>query len=142
MKRTYKILMFLYPRGHRDQFAEEMMRVFEEAAEERRAQGWTWYASFALGEFGGLIRGAAAAWLSPERAAQAAAVRYSNLPWEVAEAQQCVDANIAAMVQAIANHQFERARVLSNQEREARANLTNLREKYGIDDSPGEYQCS
>jgi hypothetical protein len=47
------------------------------------------------------------------------------------EAQERVDANIAAMVHAIANHQFERARQLSNQEREARENLRLMREKYG-----------
>jgi hypothetical protein len=47
------------------------------------------------------------------------------------EAQQRVDANIAAMVHAIANHQFERARALSNQEREARERLRMLRQKYG-----------
>ena len=35
------------------------------------------------------------------------------------------------MVHAIANHQFEKARTLANQEREARENLRVLREKYG-----------
>jgi hypothetical protein len=48
------------------------------------------------------------------------------------DAQQRVDANIAAMVHAIANHQFERARVHSDQERYARENLCLLREKYGV----------
>jgi hypothetical protein len=36
------------------------------------------------------------------------------------------------MVHAIANHQFEKARVHSDQERLARENLRLLREKYGI----------
>jgi hypothetical protein len=53
------------------------------------------------------------------------------MPQELVEAQERVDANIAAMVHAIANHQFERARQLSNQEREARENLRLMREKYG-----------
>ena len=53
------------------------------------------------------------------------------MPQELAEAQQRVDANVAAMVHAIANHQFEKARVLANQEREAREKLRLLREKFG-----------
>ena len=49
------------------------------------------------------------------------------MPQELVEAQQRVDANVAAMVHAIANHQFEKARVLADQEREARENLRLLR---------------
>lgn len=131
MKRAYKFFLFLYPRGHRDQFAEEMTQVFDEAAAERRALGWTWYVSFGLGELAGLIGGAAEAWMAPKPARKVAAANSSYLPQELIEAQQRVDANIAAMVQAIANHQFERARLLSDQERLARENLRVLREKYG-----------
>jgi hypothetical protein len=40
------------------------------------------------------------------------------------------------MVHAIGNHQFERARALSDQERIARQNLRVVRDRYGIDDSP------
>ncbi len=131
MKRAYRFCLILYPRGYRDQFAEEMTHVFDEAAADRRAEGWTGYFRFAFSEVAGLLTGAAWAWLAPERAAEAAAARYPHLPGELAEAQQRVDDSIAGMVHAIANHQFERARALSDQERVARANLRAVREKYG-----------
>jgi hypothetical protein len=132
MKRAYRFMLLLYPRGHRDRFAEEMTSVFEEAIAGRRAQGRSWYVRFAFAEMAGLIGGAAEAWVVRPAAPEAPAA--GSLPQDLFEAQQHVDANIAAMVHAIANHQFERARVLSNQEREARENLRVIREKYG-----GEY---
>jgi hypothetical protein len=131
MRRAYRFCLLFYPRGHRDQFAEEMLDVFDEASTERRDHGGSWYVRFAFTEFSGLIAGAAEAWLAPQATAEVRTPRSSFLPQELLDAQQRVDANIAAMVHAIANHQFERARVLSNQEREARENLRVLREKYG-----------
>jgi hypothetical protein len=132
MRRAYRFCLLLYPRQHRDQFAEEMLSVFEEARNERHYQGWAWYIRFAFAEFNGLIAGAAGAWLDQPREAPVPAQNPAHgwMPRELAEAQERVDANIAAMVHAIANHQFERARVLANQEREARENLRVLREKY------------
>jgi|SRR5579862_5495499 len=135
MKRTYQFLLLLYPRGHRDQFADEMMDVFEEASAEGRERGWAWSVRFAFSEMTGLVGGAAGAWLDNRRAAAPAVSAQTPargwMPPELADAQERVDANIAAMVHAIANHQFERARQLSNLEREARENLRVLREKYG-----------
>jgi len=131
MTRVFQFCLILYPRGHRDQFAEEMSQVFEQAAAERRAGGLAAYFRFAFAEIAGLVTGAAWAWIAPQRAARAAAEKYSHLPGELADAQRRVDANVAAMVHAIANHQFERARQLSNEERIARANLDTLRQKYG-----------
>jgi hypothetical protein len=142
MKRAYELLLILYPRAYRAQFAEEMGQVYAAAAAERREQGRASYVGFALSEITGLIAGAARAWLAPQRAAQLAAAKYRHWPREVAEAQQRVDANIAGMVDAIANHQFEKARAFSNLEREARANLHAARDKYGLDDSPEQLQCS
>jgi hypothetical protein len=55
MRRAYRFCLLLYPRQHRDQFAEEMLSVFEEARNERHYQGWTWYISFAFAELSGLI---------------------------------------------------------------------------------------
>lgn len=130
MKRAYRFCLILYPRAYRAQFADEMTHVFEQAADDHRAEGWTAYFRFASSELAGLVTAAAWAWVAPERAAQAAAAKYSNLPPEVAAAQQRVDDNVAAMVHAIANHQFERARRLSDQERIARANLRVVRDKY------------
>jgi hypothetical protein len=142
MKRTYEFLLILYPRAHRDRFSEEMKQVFEAAAGERREQGRASYFGFVSSEMLGLIGDAARAWVTPQRAAQLAAAKYRHLPLELAQAQQRVDDTIAGMVLAIANHQFEKARNFSNLEREARANLHTAREKYGIDDSPEQFQCS
>jgi hypothetical protein len=134
MRRTYKFLLLLYPRGHRDRFAEEMTGVFEEASAESRAGGWAWYIRFSCSEMAGLIAGATDAWLTQKLTQkpmpQAPSTSSSYLPQELLQAQKRVDANVAAMVYAIANHQFERARTLSNQEREARENLRILRDKY------------
>ncbi len=133
MKRAFRFCLLLYPRSHRDRFAEEMLNVFEEASAEHQEQGRGWYVRFAFKEVAGLIAGAAQAWLDQGHATPAPAhtTACGWLPQDLADAQQRVDANVAAMVHAIANHQFERARVLSNQEREARENLRVLREKYG-----------
>ena len=134
MKRAFRFCLLLYPRRHRDQFADEMLHVFEEASADRRDQSGSWYVRFAFTEFAGLIGGAAGAWLDQRSAAAPGPSQDTSrgwLPRDLADAQQRVDANVAAMVHAIANHQFERARILSNQEREARENLRVLREKYG-----------
>jgi len=132
MRRAYRFCLLLYPRQHRDQFAEEMLSVFEEAFDERRAQGWSWSVRFAFAELAGLIAGAAGARF--DRSPGPEAPRVSRLPHELIEAQQRVDLKVAGMVHAIANQQFERARVLSNQERQARVTLRVLREKYGMSD--------
>jgi hypothetical protein len=134
MKRAYRLMLLLYPRGHRDRFAEEMAGVFDEARNERHYQGWVWYARFAFFEIAGLIGGAAEAWVHRQSSPEAASADPAPcaLPPELAEAQQRVDSNVAAMIQAIANHQFERARVLSGEERRARETLQLVRQKYGI----------
>jgi len=133
MKRSYELLLILYPRAHRAEFSGEMRQVFEAAAAEHREQGRAAYAGFLLSELIGLMAGAARAWVTPQRAAQAAAARYRHLPQEVADAQQRVDDNIIGMVHPIANHQFEKARTFSNLEREARANLRMVQERYGME---------
>jgi hypothetical protein len=130
MKRAYRLFLLLYPPGHRDQFASEMIGVFEEACSERRNQGWAWQVRFAFTEVSGLIGGAAGAWLY--RRSESEILAAATPPDELAEAQRRIDLNIAGMVHAIANHQFEKARVLSNREREARENLRALKEKYGL----------
>ena len=129
MRRAYQFMLLLYPRGHRDQFAEEMTGVFEEAFAERRNQGGSWSIRFALAEVTGLIGGAAGAWF--DRKTVPAITPDTRLPQDLVEAEQRVNWNIARMVHAIANHQFERARVHSDQERVARENLRVLREKHG-----------
>ena len=133
MKRAYKFLLLLYPREHRDRFANEMTEVFEEPRNDQRARGWNWYVRFAFGEVMGLFAGVADAWLArvPVVANSVANAPYS-LPPELADAQGLVDSSIAGIVHAIANHQFERARLYSYEERQAREKLRVLREKYGF----------
>jgi hypothetical protein len=122
----------LYPRQHRDQFAEEMLGVFEEAFAGRREHRWTWSVRFAFAEVTGVVAGAAEAWLCLKPAPEVRTTPCSNLPQELVAAQQRVDANIAGMVHAIANHQFERARIHSDAERRDRESLRILREKHGL----------
>ena len=40
------------------------------------------------------------------------------------------------MEKAIGNHEFEKARFYSDEERKERDNLRQLKEKYGIDETP------
>ena len=131
MRQAYRFFLLLYPREHRERFVDEMTRVFEELSAEHREQGMVWYVRFAFGEMAGLIAGAAGAW-TDRKPLQPLPAANSLLPPEVFEAQQLVERNVAAMVQAIAGHQFQRARALSDEERQARRRLLLLREKYGI----------
>jgi hypothetical protein len=132
MRRAYRFFLLLYPRQHRDRFAEEMLGVFDEASAERLKRRWTWYVRFAFAEVTGLVAGAAEAWFVQKPAVEVRPAPCSNLSEELVEAQQRVDANIAGMVHAIANHEFEKARNHSDAERRARESLRVLREKYGI----------
>jgi hypothetical protein len=130
MKRAYRFFLLLYPRDFRDRFADEMAGIFEEACRDRYDRGWAWQVRFTFAEMTGLIAGAAGAWFDRRPDSEDPAA--STLPPELMEAQRRVDLNIAGMVHAIANHQFEKARVHSDEERQARENLRVLREKYGI----------
>jgi len=136
MKRAYQFMLLLYPRDHRDRFAEEMAGVFEEARNERHYQGWAWYVRFAFWETAGLIGGAASAWLDrrPVPEASVSGAGHRTLPQEILEAQQRVDRNIAGMVHAISHHDYQGARRYSDEERQARENLRMLRIKYGLTD--------
>ena len=132
MTRAYRFCLLLYPRRHRDRFADEMCRVFDEALAESRSEGWTWRLRFACAEMAGLIGGAAGAWIGRNSVTPVPAENPAQhwMPQELLDAQRAVDAHVRAMVHAIASHQFERARFLSDQERIARQNLSVLREKY------------
>jgi len=58
------------------------------------------------------------------------------LPQEVVEVQKRIRLVVQRMEAAIANHEFEKARFHSDQERKERYNLGELREKYKLDDNP------
>jgi hypothetical protein len=136
MKRAYRFMLLLYPRGHRDRFADEMAGVFEEARNERHYQGWAWYVRFSFSEIAGLIGGAASAWFDRRPIPEAPAARATQpmLPEEIIKAQARVDRNIAGMVHAISHHDYQGARRYSDEERYARENLRTLRVKYGLTD--------
>jgi ATP-dependent Clp protease ATP-binding subunit ClpC len=62
-------------------------------------------------------------------------LRETSVPEDVAEVQKRIKFIFHRMESAIANHEFEKARFYSNEERKERENLRVLREKYHLDDS-------
>ncbi len=62
-------------------------------------------------------------------------LRQTTLPSEVADIQKRIKFIVHRMENAIANHEFEKARFYSDEERKERENLRSLREKYNLDDT-------
>jgi ATP-dependent Clp protease ATP-binding subunit ClpC len=62
-------------------------------------------------------------------------LRQTTLPGEVADIQKRIKFIVHRMENAIANHEFEKARFYSDEERKERENLRMLREKYNLDDT-------
>ena len=62
-------------------------------------------------------------------------LRQTTLPPEVAEIQKHIKFIVHRMENAIANHEFEKARFYSDEERKERERLRQLRERYNLDDS-------
>src|SRR3982074_1843151 len=62
-------------------------------------------------------------------------LRQTTLPADVADVQKRIKFIVHRMENAIANHEFEKARFYSDEERKERENLRLLREKYNLDDS-------
>ena len=62
-------------------------------------------------------------------------LRQTSLPEEITEVQKRVKFIVHRMENAIANHEFEKARFYSDEERKERENLKGLREKYHLDES-------
>ena len=62
-------------------------------------------------------------------------LRQTTVPPEVAEVQKRIKFIVQRMENAIANHEFEKARFYSDEERREREILRQLREKYNLDDS-------
>src|SRR6266705_2099532 len=62
-------------------------------------------------------------------------LRQTTLPSEVADIQKRIKFIEHRMENAIANHEFEKARFYSDEERKERENLRALREKYHLDES-------
>src|ERR1700724_499108 len=62
-------------------------------------------------------------------------LRQTSLPEELTEVQKRIKFIVHRMENAIANHEFEKVRFYSDEERKERENLRALREKYHLDDT-------
>jgi ATP-dependent Clp protease ATP-binding subunit ClpC len=62
-------------------------------------------------------------------------LKQTTLPSDVAEIQKRIKFIVHRMENAIANHEFEKARFYSDEERKERETLRVLREKYNLDDT-------
>src|SRR5258707_2421770 len=64
-------------------------------------------------------------------------LRQTTMPEEITEVQKRIKFIAHRMDNAIANHEFEKARFYSDEERKERENLRALREKHHLDESSG-----
>jgi len=71
-----------------------------------------------------------------DEAGATAQLQQGSLPEEVAEVQKRIRFIVQRMEDSIANHEFEKARFYSQEERKERDNLKQLREKYKLNDNP------
>src|SRR5213080_314515 len=62
-------------------------------------------------------------------------LRQTTLPSDLADIQKRIKFIVHRMENAIANHEFEKARFYSDEERKERENMRQLSEKYNLDDS-------
>src|SRR5829696_3197317 len=62
-------------------------------------------------------------------------LRQTTLPADLADIQKRIKFIVHRMENAIANHEFEKARFYSDEERKERENMRQLREKYNLDES-------
>src|SRR5512140_3952 len=62
-------------------------------------------------------------------------LRQTSLPDEITDVQKRIKFIVHRMENAIANHEFEKARFYSDEERKERENLRQVREKYNLDDT-------
>jgi hypothetical protein len=141
MGAVFRVLLYLYPQRHRELLGAEMQAVFEQGAQEHRLLGPSRYLCFVLLEVGGLVLHAAIAQFANathrgylEKQVHATLAPPQDLPDEVIEAQNRVAVNVNQLLVAISHHQFAQACFYKNEERKARENLRQMREKYGIGD--------
>jgi hypothetical protein len=139
MGAVFRVLLYLYPRRHRELLGAEMQAVFEQGAREHRLLGPFQYVRFVLLEVGGLVLHAAIAQFANathrgylESQVHGNLAPPQDLPEEVIEAQNRVAVNLKQLLMAISHHEFVQARFYKNEERKARENLRQMQEKYGI----------
>ncbi len=149
IENAYRILLRLYPADFRVSFSAEMLDTFLKAAEKRRARGRLSFMRFVFAEMIGVPISAVSESISklttdrsvrgrvlpdlrrmrppgvPQRlwfAEASAGHNASRLQDEVVETQKRIDGLIGYMVDAIAHHDFPKARAYSDQE-SAAANI-------------------
>jgi hypothetical protein len=143
MKRTFRLLLRLYPLDHRQLLGNEMLQVFEQAAEEHRAHGRLAFLFFAFFEFAGLLFGSISAWRRYRRSDRAIDLRKMRPPEvskatyvtavdEMIAAQQLVAVNLSRLQDAIARQELVKARFYSDEEHKAREHLRAVHRKYRI----------
>ena len=71
-----------------------------------------------------------------DEAGAAAQLQQGKLPEEVVELQKRVRFIVQRMEASIENHEFEKARFYSGEERQERNNLEQLRKKHNLDENP------
>jgi ATP-dependent Clp protease ATP-binding subunit ClpC len=71
-----------------------------------------------------------------DEAGAAAQLMQGSLPEEVVAVQKQIRIIVERMEASIANHEFEKARFYSGEERKERDNLQQLRKKYNLDENP------
>lgn len=144
MGAVFRALIHLYPQRHREVLGAEMLAVFEQSAQEHRLLGPVAYMRFVLVELCNLVLHAASAqfasvmhkgYLENQVPLRVTLPPPEDLPAEVLQAQDRVAVNLKQLQFAISHHQFVQARYYHNEERKARENLRQVRDKYGIGDS-------
>jgi ATP-dependent Clp protease ATP-binding subunit ClpC len=71
-----------------------------------------------------------------DEAGAAAQLQQGSLPEEVVDVQKRIHFIVQRVDASIANHEFDKARFYSQEERKERDNLKQLREKYKLDNKP------
>ena len=159
IKHAYQALLRLYPADYKASFAAEMLNTFMKATEACRAQGRLRFVRFTLAELVGIIIGAANEWVS--KWTTDSSIRGRCLPdlqkmrppgvpqklWfagasanleghvqqdEMVKTEKQLEILIGHMVHAIANHDFPKARIYSDQERAVREHLRHLQEMHNV----------
>jgi hypothetical protein len=127
---AYNFLLRLYPKDHQEMFGPEMAGVLRQAEDDRRRQGRRAYIWFIICEIAGLLAGAAALWaarFAEHPPIDKPHVAMLGLPDEVGEVEQLIQRNLDRMTNAIATHQFAKARFYSVADQKLREHLEKLR---------------
>jgi hypothetical protein len=136
MRRAYYLILSLYPAEYRANFGQEMLEVFETAAERSRREGSLARLRFAGRELTGVLAGLTKEWAARSAtphsyvSSRCALQPEPEMPSGIVETQQRLKWLIGHMEFAIAHHDFPSARRYSYEERAVREHLTQLMNEY------------